>query len=316
MRLGPPPEEPEVPGQFWIDFIRDTSPVFRKPTIEQLGEFIAPTWQALIDGSKYVDAAAARDHRRARPGRHRRGQRRRRFRPSRARGRPWVRIVSCNPAEMKDPAIAPFSSGYPVGRSKRAGRASSRRSSGPIATCGPTSRPSPGQRRRRAVLGSTRPGFHLGVTVAEPVPVPGRGRLPARACRSDRPGTGSTRRCGRPRRPGSCPSTCGRGTASLIYLSLGSLGSADVGLMQRLVDLLATTRASRHRLEGPAGRPDHAPRQPDRRGVPAPAGDPAAGRPRHHPRRQQHGHRVVPPRQADDRAAAVLGPGRQRPAHR
>src|SRR6185436_12723330 len=28
---------------------------------------------------------------------------------------------------------------------------------------------------------------------------------------------------------------------SLIYLSLGSLGSADVGLMQRLVDLLATT---------------------------------------------------------------------------
>src|SRR5882724_12650109 len=56
MRLGPPPSEPEVPGQFWIDFIRDTAPVFRKPTIEQLGEFIAPTFQALIDGSKYVDA--------------------------------------------------------------------------------------------------------------------------------------------------------------------------------------------------------------------------------------------------------------------
>ena len=55
MRLGPPPAEPEVPGQFWIDFIRDTAPVFRKPTIEQLGEFIAPTWQALIDGAKYVN---------------------------------------------------------------------------------------------------------------------------------------------------------------------------------------------------------------------------------------------------------------------
>ena len=54
MRLGPPPAEPEVPGQFWIDFIRDTAPVFRKPTIEQLGEFIAPTFQALIDGAKYV----------------------------------------------------------------------------------------------------------------------------------------------------------------------------------------------------------------------------------------------------------------------
>src|SRR5215217_1054823 len=55
MRLGPPPAEPEVPGQFWIDFIRDTAPVFRKPTIEQLGEFIAPTFQALIDGARYVD---------------------------------------------------------------------------------------------------------------------------------------------------------------------------------------------------------------------------------------------------------------------
>ena len=31
MRLGPPPEVPEVPGQFWKDFIRDTAPVFRTP---------------------------------------------------------------------------------------------------------------------------------------------------------------------------------------------------------------------------------------------------------------------------------------------
>ena len=54
MRLGPAPEAEEVPGQFWIDFIRDTAPIFRKPTIEQLGQFIAPTWQALIDGAKYV----------------------------------------------------------------------------------------------------------------------------------------------------------------------------------------------------------------------------------------------------------------------
>ncbi len=56
MRLGPPPAEPEIPGQFWIDFIRDTAPVFRKPTVEQLGEFIAPTFRALVDGAKYVDS--------------------------------------------------------------------------------------------------------------------------------------------------------------------------------------------------------------------------------------------------------------------
>ena len=31
-----------------------------------------------------------------------------------ASGRPWVRIVSCNPAEVRDPIVAPFSSGYPA----------------------------------------------------------------------------------------------------------------------------------------------------------------------------------------------------------
>ena len=59
MRLGPKPEVEEAPGQFWIDFIRDTAPVFRKPTIVQLEEFIAPTWGALIEGAKYVDARLA-----------------------------------------------------------------------------------------------------------------------------------------------------------------------------------------------------------------------------------------------------------------
>src|SRR6188768_4506495 len=55
MRLGPPPEQEEEPGQFWKDFIRDTAPVFRRPTIEQLEGFIQPTFEALVDGARYVD---------------------------------------------------------------------------------------------------------------------------------------------------------------------------------------------------------------------------------------------------------------------
>src|SRR5437763_6706677 len=113
MRLGPAPETQEVPGQFWIDFIRDTAPIFRKPTIEQLGEFIQPTWQALIDGAKYVDRRLREVIDELAPdvivednvvG----------FPALPATGRPWVRIASCNPAELKDPVIPPFSSGYPV----------------------------------------------------------------------------------------------------------------------------------------------------------------------------------------------------------
>src|SRR6476619_6011506 len=113
MRLGPPPEEPEVPGQFWKDYIRDTAPVFRKPTIEQLEGFIAPTFEALVDGARYVDSrleqiigdlepdVIVEDNVVSFPALP-------------ASGRPWVRIASCNPAEMKDPAVPPAFSGYPA----------------------------------------------------------------------------------------------------------------------------------------------------------------------------------------------------------
>jgi MGT family glycosyltransferase len=113
MRLTPPPLEDEVPGQFWKDFIRDTAPVFRQPTIEQLAGFIAPTFQALVDGSKYVDArlheiigeldpdVIVEDNVVA-------------FAALPASGRPWARIVSCNPTEIRDPDVPPVFSGYPV----------------------------------------------------------------------------------------------------------------------------------------------------------------------------------------------------------
>jgi MGT family glycosyltransferase len=112
MRLTPPAEQEEDPGQFWKDFIRETAPVFRKPTIEQLGEFIAPTFQALVDGAKHVDErlveiidelqpdAIVEDNVVSFPALP-------------ASGRPWVRIVSCNPAELKDPDLPPTFSGYP-----------------------------------------------------------------------------------------------------------------------------------------------------------------------------------------------------------
>jgi MGT family glycosyltransferase len=239
MRLGPPPAEPEVPGQFWIDFIRDTAPVFAKSTLEQLGEFIAPTWQALIDGAKYVDPrlteifgevapdVIVEDNVVAFPA-------------IAASKRPWVRIVSCNPMEMKDERIAPFSSGYPV--ADRSGWADFldevRRTHGDMwadfeAFCrdhgedglsygalGPEfiaespylnlySFPAEADYERVAPLGPTWHRLDSTVRAADTT-----WELPASIAERD---------------------------GALIYLSLGSLGSADVALMQRLVDLLATT---------------------------------------------------------------------------
>jgi MGT family glycosyltransferase len=112
MRLTPPPQTEEAPGQFWKDFIRDTAPVFRKSTREQAAEFIAPTFQALIEGAEYVDERLreiiaelepdliVEDNVVAFPALP-------------ASGRPWARILSCNPAELKDPEVPPPFSGLP-----------------------------------------------------------------------------------------------------------------------------------------------------------------------------------------------------------
>ena len=243
MRLGPPPAEPEVPGQFWIDYIRDTAPVFRKSTIEQLGEFIVPTWQALIDGSKYVDDrlreiidelgpdAVVEDNVVAFPA-------------LAAGGRPWVRIVSCNPAELKDAAVPPFSSGLPAADPSGwpAFLAEVRRTHGDMwadfdAFC-----------RDRGGLPLTYGPF--GPDFMPESPYLNLYLYPREADYARQTPLGPTWH-----RLDSCvratderwslPAELAARSGALIYLSLGSLGSADVGLMQRLIDILGDTP---HRL--------------------------------------------------------------------
>ena len=243
MRLGPEPAEPEVPGQFWIDFIRDTAPVFRRPTIEQLEGFIAPTWQALIDGAKYVDPrlieifdevapdVIVEDNVVAFPA-------------IGASGRPWVRIVSCNPAEMKDARIAPFSSGYPV--ADRSGwadfLAEVRRTHGEMwsdfdAFCRDHGEPGLSYGELGPEFIAESPYLNL---YSYPAEVDYERSVPLGPTwhRLD-----STVRA--PEASWDLPPELAERDGALIYLSLGSLGSADVGLMQRLVDLLAT---SEHRV--------------------------------------------------------------------
>ena len=240
MRLGPPPETPEAPGQFWIDFIRDTAPIFRKPTIEQLGEFIAPTWQALIDGSKYVDDRLRAIFDDLDPdvivednvvG----------FAALPASGRPWIRIVSCNPAELKDPAIPPFSSGYPAAD----------RIAWPAFL-------EEVERTHRAMWADFdafvrergAPGLawtELGPDLIWESPWLNLYSYPAEADYArDRPLGAAWHRLDSTVRAAvkdwQLPEHLRNGDGGLVYLSLGSLGSADVGLMQRLVDVMGATR--------------------------------------------------------------------------
>ena len=233
MRLKPPPEVEEAPGQFWKDFVRDTAPEFRKPTIEQLETFILPVWQELVDGARYVDErlreifgelepdVIVEDNVVAFPA-------------VPASGRPWVRIVSCNPLELNDPALPPTFSGYPTG--DRAGwdefRARYRELHDPLlsessAFC--EERGAPPLPGGEFMYESPFLNFYL---------------YPAEADYE------RSRRLGRTwHRLESCVRSVDElfeppaGDGALVYVSLGSLGSADVELMNRLVAALADRKS-------------------------------------------------------------------------
>ena len=232
VRLAPAPEESEEPGQFWKDFIRDTAPVFRTSTLEQLGCFIAPTWQALLDGSRYVDEQLAALFDELRPdvivednvcA----------FPAIPASGRPWVRIVSCNPLEIKDPALPPTFSGLPL--DDRAEwdefRAEYARQIGELqrdfsAFC--VERGAPPLPGLEMIHES--PWLNLMLYPAE-LDYP-RSRPLAATWHNLETSVRTTDEAWLP------PERDGR---ALVYLSLGSLGSADVPLVERLVEVLSHT---------------------------------------------------------------------------
>ncbi len=236
MRLAPPPEHEEEPGQFWKDFIRETAPVFRKSTFEQLSEFIVPTWEALLDGARYVDDrlreifdelqpdVIVEDNVCAFPA-------------IPASGIPWVRIVSCNPLELTDPELPPVFSGLPADdRSEwdafreEYSRASSELWSGFEDYC--RERGAPALPDGEFI--HTSPFLNLYI-YPEEVDYP-RSRPPAPTWHN----LGSSVRTTDPE--WSLPESLAGADGALIYLSLGSLGSGDVPLMQRLVDVLGATQ--------------------------------------------------------------------------
>jgi MGT family glycosyltransferase len=239
MRLGPAPEHDEEPGQFWKDFIRETAPVFRQPTIEQLEAFIEPTFRALCDGARYADDRLREIFDELRPDVIVEDNVVT-FPALVDSGVPWARIVSCNPLELKDPAIAPVFSGY--GEEDRSGweafRAEYLRS-----TAGLHGEFSAFCEERGASPLAAGEFMHesdwlnlylypaeLDYTRNRPLR-PTWHRLESCVRRSESDAT-----------PLELPAHIASGDGALVYVSLGSLGSADVDLMRRLVDVLSRAR--------------------------------------------------------------------------
>ncbi|MGU3498370.1 glycosyltransferase [Mycobacterium sp. C31M] len=224
-------------GQFWTDFIAETAPEFAKPTIAQLETFIAPTFQALIDGAKYCEPrlreiiathqpdVIVEDNVVLFPA-------------LTTAGKPFVRFISCSPLEVPGSDVPPPFSGLP----------SDDRSAWADYTA-----------EYDRVLRPMWQDFDAWVREqgGEPLPelefMPRENaatiyNYPAEADYTDRRPLGdswtridsSIRETDEEYRLPAEMADRPDGSA-LVYLSLGSLGAADVELMQRLVDVLGRT---------------------------------------------------------------------------
>jgi MGT family glycosyltransferase len=240
--LAPPAESTDDteadPGAFWKEFIKETAPEFRKPTIEQLETFIKPTWQALIDGAVYCEPQLKQIIERVKPDvvvednvlc----------FPALMTSGAPFVRIVSCNPLEMRGPRIAPTFSGYAqeddsqwqafLDAYERTHREMWTAFNEFVVESG-----APALDDLEFIHTSTSANLYV---------------YPQEADYTDQRELDNTWH----RMDSSVRSTDSEYTipaevaerpadSALIYLSLGSLGSADVDLMKRLVDVLGRTK--------------------------------------------------------------------------
>lgn len=233
--LAEPPEGPVDAGQFWKDFITETAPEFRKPTIEQLETVTAPIWQELIDGARYSQERLAaildevgpdvivEDNVVAFPA-------------LLTTDAPFVRLVSCNPLEIHDPLLPPVFSGLPTTDDRdwpefRAEYERTHRKMWEDFNEWVIEQGAPPLPDLQFIHTSEHLNLYLYPQVADyqrSVPLaPTWQRLPSSVRATDE--------------PFEVPAELAEGDGALVYLSLGSLGSADVELMQRLVDVLATT---------------------------------------------------------------------------
>jgi MGT family glycosyltransferase len=221
-------------GQFWKDFIASTAAEFRKPTIEQLDTWIRPVWEELIAGARYSHDQLTEIVARNAPdvivednvvG----------FPALVTAGVPFVRIVSCNPLEIKGTGVPPAFSGYPA--ADRSGWDDFRAEY---------------DRVHRPAWG----GFNDWFTKQGAPPLPdlefiGEGAANlyvypqiADYARAEPLGPAWHRIDSSVRQTDAAftlPEPLAGGPGALIYFSLGSLGSADVGLMRRVIGCLAQT---------------------------------------------------------------------------
>ena len=236
--LAPPAQdENQDPGAFWKDFILQTSPEFRKPTIEQIETFVKPTWQALIDGAVYCEPALREIIARVKPDVIVEDNVVT-FPALLTSSVPFIRIVSCNPLEMKGPHVAPTFSGYgetqtPEWATFNNQYDASCRSMWEVFNSWVVAQGAPALPELEFIHSSSQANLYV---FPEELDYTEARKLDPTWHRMDSSVRDTDGEFTLPDVVRDRPSE-----SALIYLSLGSLGSADVELMKRLISILGKT---------------------------------------------------------------------------
>ncbi len=229
-----PPMSAQESARYWDDFMRRYLPAFRTSPYEQIDSYVKGCWEAIVDTSKWSVRNGL-------------GELLRSLEPdlvvndnvalypdTERAGCPWVRMISCSENEIPDPDIPPHLSGCGE-RDRACFERYERRFAQVIrpvhddfmdflASCGCEPLPFP-----QFVLPS--PYLNL---LLYPRPLQFRRRHPldpGRFVHLD----GCVRQ---ESEPYQLPRFPGREDQPLVYLSFGSLGVADVDLIQRMLEVL------------------------------------------------------------------------------
>ena len=235
LRVADPPADDDGGADGWAEYVRVTAPEFRKPTIEQVATVVKPIWETLVAQGRYAHERLVEVWREQAPDVIVTDNVSA-FPSILTSGVPWVRAVSCNELELQDR------------RCRRSSPATPR----PAATTGTPSARSTAAAAARSPRSSTRSAARPARRRSRRSSSPTRRRTSTCSCsrarstyaRRARPIGAHWQRLESTVRAPDRPFDVDRhvpGEGALVYLSLGSLGSMDVALMQRIVDVLAAT---------------------------------------------------------------------------
>ena len=226
------PMPPEEAARYWSDFVDKHIPNFKKSPIDQLDNYVRECWEAVVDTAKWAQKGLPKVLDEIQPDlicvdnvil----------FPAIKQYGVPWVRIVSCSENEISDPNIAPYLSGCEQGDIEAYGRFRERYQSvlGPI------------HAEFNSFLEECGEPAYPAATFVEESPYMNLLLYPE-AARFERSKPLDPQRfqylegCVREEAAYIVPEFSKNCDKPLVYISFGTLGAGDRGLLQRLIDTM------------------------------------------------------------------------------